>query len=197
MTKENLRQRILAMRRALRPDEVNVLSAQIMEQLFTLSAVQSAAALLSYVASKDNEVETKGIIQWFVSQAKPVFVPVTGPNRDMAWSRLTSLEDLEPNRFGLLEPRKGAQQIDAPPHNALCLVPGIVFSRVGHRIGYGGGYFDRFLSSNDVFSIGLAYDLQVVEEVPIEPWDACVDVVVTESRITACDSQTIQTTFED
>jgi 5-formyltetrahydrofolate cyclo-ligase len=179
--KAALRQRMLELRRTLPPDEAAQRSVAIMERLLESPVMRNAETLLTYVASKDNEVDTRPLIGRLLTEHRRVLVPVTLPGRQLAWARIAALDDLTPSRFGVLEPREHLLRLEDPSPGALCMVPGIAFDPDGYRIGYGGGYFDRFLSACEVYSIGLAYDLQILDSIPRDPWDRPVNKVLTET----------------
>jgi 5-formyltetrahydrofolate cyclo-ligase len=113
----------------------------------------------------------------------------------MEFYRMDHLEDLEPSRFGVPEPDPVAsrryhkldksEKIDAP----LMLLPGLAFDPYGNRIGYGAGYYDKFLSKypRDYFyKLGICYDFQVVERIDAEEYDICADAILTPSRRLQC-----------
>ena len=90
--------------------------------------------------------------------------------------------DLRPGRFGILAPDTAQCPLVDSARGAVVLVPGLAFARDGHRLGHGGGYFDRFLSRFDGTSIGLVYDFQVLDGLPIDPHDERVHWIVSESQ---------------
>lgn len=183
--KTALRQEMLLLRRSLSPENAMAFSHAIGKNISTVGAVQRAEIICAYVASKDNEADTRTLIQAWLREQRTILVPVMGPGKALLWSRLLSLQELVPKRFGILEPDEANLRPVTPPPHAVCLVPGIAFDRAGYRIGYGGGYFDRFLSSIPLISIGLAYAFQVLERIPRDPWDRPVDFVVTEEETIA------------
>ena len=142
--KEEIRRRCLAARRALAPEQVLEKSAAIYQHLQQLPLFQQASAVLTYVDSKDNEVQTRPLICQLLQNATPVFVPISEKGGQLRWSQLHNYDDLVPSRFGILEPRPERRTFPPLPTDAVCLTPGIAFSPRGDRIGYGGGYFDRF-----------------------------------------------------
>lgn len=180
--KRALRRTALERRRALTPDAYAVRSAAIAERLQFVPEFATASAILTYVASLDNEADTKPIIRNALTAGRTLLVPIARKGGRMDWSRLASLKELAPSTFGVLEPRADAERLSAVPPHAVALVPGLLFTRDGYRIGYGGGYYDRFLAGFDGLSIGLAFDLQWADAVPVEPHDVRLDMVVTESR---------------
>ena len=181
--KARLREQALAARRALTGDEVRAKSAAIARHLETIPCFRHARALLTYAASKDNEVDTLPIIAGALARKLPVFVPIMAPRRALCWSHLRAIEHLRPGLFGILEPPLEHRRYTNIPQPRVCLVPGLAFTRDGHRLGYGGGYFDRFLEQFTGISIGLAFSDQLVEALPLNEHDRAVDFVVTEDRV--------------
>jgi len=181
--KPKLRRAALARRRAMAPAEVARKSAAIVNRLMALDAVRAAPVLLSYISSKDNEVDTHRFVDRLLTANRTVLAPVAENRGLLAWSRLENLSELAPGRFGILEPMPAYRRLVVPPTNAPVLVPGIAFSRTGRRIGYGGGYYDRFLAGHPGPKIGLAFELQIIDEFDAFSHDVPVDVVVTESAV--------------
>jgi 5-formyltetrahydrofolate cyclo-ligase len=103
--------------------------------------------------------------------------------------RLEAISELVPGTFGILEPT--AELRELPPRQVLpsqidlALVPGVVFDRQGNRLGYGRGFYDRLLRQlpREVLRVGLAFECQVVEELPVEPHDERMDWLVTEAGV--------------
>ena len=186
-TKREIRSETLLKREGLDPEQAASNSRFIEDMLDASGLLRSASAVLAYVSAKDNEVDTHGIIRDLMGRGTVVYVPVSDmKRREMQWSRLLSMKELEPTHFGLLEPGPQFRRTDPIPVGAVCLVPGLAFTRNGWRIGYGGGYFDRFLNTFDGLPVGLAHDIQVVEHIPTEPHDRPVDYLITESGVTYC-----------
>ena len=183
MDKTELRKKYLEARRALSPQDAADRSAAVIERLESLAAFKRARAVLSYVSSKDNEVDTHSLIGRMLNKGRTVLVPIAQPDRAMEWSKLETLDELAPGRFGILEPRMESRRLMAPPPDSIVIVPGVAFTTDGHRIGYGGGYFDRFLASYKGTSIGVAFDLQIMEPIEMLTHDIPVDLVVTESHV--------------
>lgn len=182
MDKKHLRKYYLGQRRAL-THEVAQKSSMIHNRLHQVPEFAQAATVLCYVSSKDNEVDTQCLIEHLLREGKKILVPMAQADRSILWSRIHSLAELSTARFGILEPREEARRIMAPPEDAVVIVPGIAFSTDGYRIGYGGGYYDRFLASFPGCTIGLAFDIQIMKEFSPDPHDVPVKYVVTESRV--------------
>lgn len=133
--------------------------------------------------SKDDEVETRSIINEFLAQNKTVVVPIIETEKDMMRiSRLATLEDLTTGAYGIYEPKEAnifpKEEID------IFLVPGTAFDKEGNRKGRGKGYFDRFLISvkGKKPIIGLCYENQIVEKLETNSWDIPVDSIIAKSR---------------
>jgi len=186
-SKKEIRAQALRKRRELAAATAAANSALIGAFIAESAMFRESEAVLAYVSAKDNEVNTHGIIQSLLESGKIVYVPVTDMDRrEMQWSRLLAMGELEPGRFGLLEPAPACRRFEPVPERALCLVPGVAFTRTGWRIGFGGGFFDRFLAGFAGTSLGLAHGIQVVDRLPIEKHDRPVDYLVTEAGITDC-----------
>src|SRR3989338_3616519 len=102
--------------------------------------------------------------------------------------KLFSLKEFKPKTFGILEPKESYQREFNPDKLDIVIVPGIAFDKNGHRIGYGYGYYDRFLKTirKETLKIGLAYDFQLIEKIPEERHDVPVDIILTEKEIAIC-----------
>ncbi|MBB6215770.1 5-formyltetrahydrofolate cyclo-ligase [Anaerosolibacter carboniphilus] len=187
--KDQIRKEKLSIRKALTAEEVENKSSYIFLQLKKFFLVQEAKNISVYVDFR-NEVKTNQIIQYFLSVGKNVMVPISIPStKQMQFSQLLDpAQDLITGNYGILEPKQDAMRIVDPNSLDLILVPGVAFDSHGYRIGYGGGYYDRFFSQQNkkIPSIALAFDLQIVEEIPMDPFDHPVDYIITETRIIAC-----------
>jgi len=182
--KRAIRANALAARRALKPKEAAKKSDAILQRLRSLAEFESARTILTYVSSKDNEVDTTALIRSAIETNKKVAVPVALPStREMTWSELKSPDELEPSTFDILEPREDSIRPVQPAQTDVAIVPGIAFDTACHRIGYGGGYYDRFLATFGGKKVALAYEVQIYDSIPAEPHDLPVDIIVTEDRI--------------
>lgn len=134
--------------------------------------------------STNKEVDTREIIQKALQEGKQVIVPLTRKKkRRIVPCLLKSWGDLAPGNYGILEPQK-AQSFPLADIE-LVIVPGVAFDREGRRLGRGKGYYDRFLAhlSPTIPRIGLAFQTQMVEKVPIQGSDIPVDVIITETGV--------------
>lgn len=184
--KKQRRSELRAARAALQPEERTAADAGIAAQVLALPEYEQADLLLPYL-SFGTEVDTRAIIHDAWERGKTVALPrcVEG-SRDMRWFRVESFEGLVKSPLGVEEPacdpafEIGREDMEG----AIVLVPGLEFDHVGYRLGYGGGFYDVFLSAFDGVSIGLCRDCFLRDE-PIEcdAHDLPVTMVISESQV--------------
>ena len=182
MTKPDLKRRLRAERIQMSERAVREKSLCIYRRLIDMPAYQLARCIACYVSIK-NEVDTKTVIQKAIDSGKQVGVPVTREDGDMNFQAIAGLSDLRPVHYGLREPVPDSQKVLLSHTIDLILIPGIAFDRRGHRIGSGGGYYDRFLARTEAVRIGLSYAFQIIDRVPAEPHDVKMDLIVTEDEV--------------
>ena len=138
-----------------------------------------AKHILAY-ADYNHEVMTRYIIEEAWKAGKEVAVPkVVG--KDMVFYRLTDFSQLEPGYFGIPEPVRGEI---VKWEDALMVMPGVAFDPENNRVGYGGGFYDRFLEKHpDITRLAVAFDFQILDLVPTEPTDICPQIIVTQSKV--------------
>jgi 5-formyltetrahydrofolate cyclo-ligase len=172
-----------AFRQNLSFDEKQRLDRKIANRLLNLWYFREVDLLLTYV-SNSIEVDTKFIIQQALAQGKRVAVPrcVDG-TRNLEFYLINSLEVLATGSFGLLEPPVNTCEKLTDFSGALCIVPALAFDPNGYRLGFGKGYYDRFLSNSNFKTIGICYDNCIFNELPHGKYDRKVNMIVTESRI--------------
>jgi 5-formyltetrahydrofolate cyclo-ligase len=179
-TKAEARAWGLQRRAAIPAAEREGIGAKAIARLIGSPLFSQADALLTYVGSKGTELDTRPLIDEAIALGKTVLVPVTRPGGVMLWSRLERLSDLEMTSRGILEPRPTSISW-VKPAGGLCVVPGVCFRHDGHRIGFGGGYYDRFLDSFAGNAIALAPEALFGVDFPVEAHDRPVSVVFTET----------------
>jgi 5-formyltetrahydrofolate cyclo-ligase len=163
-------------------------SLVIGRQLAGTTIWQQARTVSIYVDFRD-EVETRWLLAEALAAGKRVAVPFCRPDRSLGMFALTTLSELQPGKFGILEPPPSAQADPArqvsPAEFDLVVVPGLAFDRQGHRLGYGQGHYDRVLPHvrPDCWKVALAFDQQLVAAVPIEPHDIPLDSIVHETGV--------------
>lgn len=190
MTKKDLRQTMLKKRENLSWLERQEKSRQINQQLFLLPAYRSAKTILTYLSTR-KEPDTLPLLQKAWQQKKQVLVPVSQTvNKSLLLSKLENLEELTKGAYGIPEPKTEFWRPTQPDSVDLCLVPGLAFNRNGYRLGYGGGYFDRFLPNlrPDCLKVALAYDFQILDFIPKAEHDIPIDIIITESTTYLCNN---------
>lgn len=187
--KNRLRREILARREKLTEAEVASLSAAVTERALALPELVRARTIMAYCSHR-REVETWGLLAGCLDRGKVVAVPKTVPERrQLIPSRLVDLsDDLGPGLFGIPEPRPDRLRPIAPEEIDLLFIPGVAFDPLGNRLGYGGGYYDRFLKllRPDRVAIGLAFETQVDEGLRPGQLDVPMDLIITERRVIDC-----------
>ena len=187
--KENLRRYILRLRDRQTSLEVEQKSEDITDQVLHLHEFVRARGIACYV-SKGTEVDTRVLIRTALQQEKRVLIPVVKKGDvELFFSEIHDLgKELAPGTFGILEPKPEFVRPVNLDAIDLIFVPGIVWDREGYRLGWGRGYFDRAIKKlpPHVKSAGLAFNLQLINQVPRDQFDVPVDMVVTESRVIRC-----------
>jgi len=177
--KKQLRQYLKQKRASLTESERQSCSECITYRLFNMHEFQQAKIVFVYI-SWSTEVATHQIIKRLLSIGKKVLVPKIIDKETMVAQSLEDWEDLKPGTLGILTPSKGHitdETVD------LAITPGLGFTERGHRIGFGAGYYDRWFSAHDVhLKVALAFENQIVDELPVEETDIPVDMILTEKR---------------
>lgn len=137
--------------------------------------------LLIYV-SVNSETDTTRIIEHALNNNKRVAVPVC-IDKEMNFYEIKDISDLKVGKFGIPTVDAVINLKISDFSNALCVVPGICFDVYGNRIGYGGGYYDRFLSRNPVKTVGFTYERCICNQISSEPFDIPVNYVLTENKL--------------
>ncbi|NLC50800.1 MAG: 5-formyltetrahydrofolate cyclo-ligase [Firmicutes bacterium] len=184
--KKELRKRIIARRNRLTEDEIAQKSRCIAERLYAIHAYRQARTVMFFL-SFGTEVDTGPMVEESLARGKRVVVPKVVPaKRELILSRLLHYpDDLAPGLWGIPEPRPQALRPLPVDELELVIVPGVAFDWQGGRLGYGGGYYDRFLArlQSHIPLIAFAFEVQLVDSVPVEPWDRRVDQLITEKEI--------------
>lgn len=168
-----------ALRRGMDPDLRRELSARIAQQLFRTREWEAADAVWCYL-SLPEEVDTAGILGQAAAEGKHTAIPVIREGR-MLFSGISAGPRLIPGAFGIPEPEEFRPACGERP---LIVMPGIAYDTGLHRLGFGGGYYDRFLAEHPGFvTAAPAFDFSVLQEIPAEEHDIRPRVLITESRI--------------
>lgn len=184
MNKSELRKKMSLKRNALSIDEILTLSDNIYDNLMKAEFLSSASFVFCYVNYK-TEVSTRKIIEHCFKNNIPVAVPrVEGEIREMNFYQIQTFEDLKEGYFGIPEPVTVKKCV--PDEKSVMIMPGMVFDNRGNRIGYGGGFYDTYLSKNMCKrKIAIAYDFQILnnEFIPAEYRDIKPDYIITDRRM--------------
>lgn len=181
MTKEQLRKMLKKERSQVPKAQREIWNQAIRGHLFGLPIYTDAQKVMVYL-SFGWEIDTWAIVENLQRQGKEVYVPVVQSKpKGLIARKYASREDLAPAVFGILEPGPKAHTVN-PRELDLVIVPGLAFSAQGFRIGYGGGYYDRFLTTTNANSVGLVYH-SFIRDVPADSWDQAVDFLVTEEGV--------------
>ncbi|GGB04805.1 hypothetical protein GCM10007190_11160 [Macrococcus hajekii] len=176
MNKKEVRKKVLDY---LKNKEKYNEEVQLMRTLFELPEWQSAKSI-GITLSMPHEISTEEIIKYALVQGKKVFVPNCHyENKTMDFARYTSPADLHEDEKGILAV-KNSDEINNDVE--LLLVPGLGFNSDGYRVGYGGGYYDRFLSTYDGPTVSLILEEQLMD-IPTDDYDQPVHKMITEKRI--------------
>lgn len=180
-TKKELRTQILNIRNSLDSTDKNIMDERLASKLLNSQKIIEASAILVFV-SYGSEVDTINIIKKLIDDNKFVYAPkVVG--EDMLFYQISSVNDLKAGYKGILEPKSNGIPYE-PGHGDVILVPGSVFDTNLFRIGYGKGFYDRYLAKyRGLYSIGLGYDFQLVSKIPIDEWDRSLDMLITEKEV--------------
>jgi 5-formyltetrahydrofolate cyclo-ligase len=180
--KREIRKKILALRNAMTQGEITAKSDLIVRHLTGLCDLREASTLMVFLGF-GSEVRIDGLLRWGWEAGKRIVVPLCRPEeRGLTPSLLGIFAELEVGHYGIREPKQ--EKIRPVPREEIdaILVPAVAFDRRGHRIGYGGGYYDRFLPEVlRAVRIGAAFSCQIVPRVPEDPHDLPVDRIVTEN----------------
>ena len=185
--KDNLRQLVKNMRDTLPDDIAQSKSEEIKTKLFRMSKYLKARSVLFYTPHQ-SEVNTEAMIRKALTEGKKVVLPRTdGEQRSIELACIRDYDkDLEPGNYQVLEPRSGTCTPVKPEELDLVILPGIAFDEKGNRLGYGKGYYDKFLKNVKAPCVALAYELQIVPQIPRDSQDVPVQVIVTEKRVIKC-----------
>lgn len=180
MDKQELRRQMKALRRSILPEEKHVMDLRIREQLMGhLPAAEEAPMIFCYV-SYGTEIDTCQLLEALWEGGFRVAAPRVEGNR-MRFYVIERMEDLEPGCMGILEPKHLCRPVtEEETVRAISITPGLAFTKAGDRMGYGGGYYDRFFAEYPgCLRMAAAYPFQLIDEIPTEPTDIRIEILVT------------------
>ncbi|HBX24102.1 MAG TPA: 5-formyltetrahydrofolate cyclo-ligase [Desulfotomaculum sp.] len=186
MSKNELRKSVIVARNRLAAEKIKDNSSAVASRLIKLEEYLRAGTIMAYVDFR-NEVQTEAIIRDALNRGKTVVVPITDvANKKLTPSQVLNYpDDLAPGAWNILEPRPECVRPVDPGTIDLVIVPGVAFDTAGNRLGYGGGFYDRFLLNTkpDCLYAALAYEMQIKPNVYPGEHDLPVHLLVTEKRV--------------
>ena len=178
-SRELIRSQIKHTRTSQSIDDINLKSQSIQNKLFS-NEIFMRSDCIAFYNSLNTEVNTHNMIDKTLNIGKTVCLPrINTESKDMIFLTIEDLLTMKPNDLGILEPTNGeiCTNID------VIIVPGLAFDQSGNRLGFGSGYYDRFLNSQPVgYKIALAFDFQVVDKIDIIEHDVPMGLIITENR---------------
>lgn len=179
-TKKEMRKEILKIRKAMEPEKVRELSEIICRRVRETESYKGCTSLCIYMPI-NNEAEADLLIDPAREDGKKVYIPkVIGD--EMVFNAYDPELMREDGAFHIRESE--SKDVLEPDERTLIIMPGSVFDLQGHRIGYGGGYYDKYLSRYPMCrTMAICFDLQIVEKLPAEAHDICPQVIVSERRV--------------
>lgn len=171
------------LRREIPQEEKAALDKAMQERLFASELYRQADVLLIFLSVGD-EPDTYGILKKAQADGKITAVPKCLPEHQMLFYVIRSTEDCTAGKYNIPEPKAHCPEVNLSEGQILCLVPGLAFDKKGARLGYGGGYYDRFLEKHpQICAVGYCAERFVIEDVPEEETDQRLWGLVTENMV--------------
>lgn len=172
MDKKELRKKYTKVRAEV--EDKDLKDKLIRKNLRELDIYKKAKSVFVFISYR-SEVDTKGIIEDILADGKKLLVPLVKGSQMIA-VEVKGIDDLEPNKMGILEPKSGEEVTDVD----LTITPGLAFDKAGYRLGYGGGYYDKFFAKVDTIRMGIGYYDQFVESLVHEDYDKPLEYLLTD-----------------
>lgn len=172
MDKKELRKKYTKVRAEV--EDKDLKDKLIRKNLRELDIYKKAKSVFVFISYR-SEVDTKGIIEDILADGKKLLVPLVKGSQMIA-VEVKGIDDLGPNKMGILEPKSGEEVIDVD----LTITPGLAFDKAGYRLGYGGGYYDKFFAKVDTIRMGIGYYDQFVESLVHEDYDKPLEYLLTD-----------------
>lgn len=174
--KTDLRRQFLKEREALSVVQAKQWSSSICEHILKSHRYQSADTILAYMPI-GREVDIRIVLEQSLKDRKALYLPKVH-GKEMRFYQVKDLQRLHPGAYGILEPEENSP---LNTQKGLMLVPGVAFTKDGYRIGYGGGFYDRYLcEKQQILAVGVCYEQQLCIQLTLEAFDQPVDELVTE-----------------
>lgn len=183
MDKKRIREEIIERRNFLSLETKREYDEIIFRELIDSDIYKKSKKIFIYI-SFGSEVDTKRFINHALNDNKEIYVPKTNKTtKEMLAIKINSLDNMDVDKWGILEP-KSVDKNKIGESFDVVIMPGVAFDRIGDRIGYGGGYYDKYISNTNLqcIKLALAYDLQIVNEFKSEQHDIKVDYIITNNE---------------
>lgn len=175
--KAALRSLLRAKRRELEPYEVEAASNAVCKKLTELEEFKRAELMLAYMAAK-NELDPSSAVRDARAQGKRIAFPLCIENGGLRLLVPNDESAFKTGSYGIMEPDEARSTEVFPEQLDLIIAPAVAFNSYCQRLGQGGGYYDRLLKKARCFTVGIGYDFQLIEDLPIEEHDICLDAVL-------------------
>lgn len=187
--RKQIRQQVRKARQQLSAEAQNQAAEALVQQAQQFPELQHAQHIALYL-SNDGELDTTQLLQYLQQQGKTLYLPVLHPFTSgyLLFQRYDAQTPMHLNKFGIREPKPDVTAIMLPALLDVIFMPLVAFDAQGQRLGMGGGFYDRTLSalpktSQKPLLVGLAHQCQQVEQVPTEPWDVPLPLVLTPNQL--------------
>lgn len=181
--KKSIRRKMKQIRADILPEEKSFLDNKMRENLFASDIYKNSELVLTFISVGD-EPDTREILKRVWRDGKTAAVPKCLPEHKMVFFVIESFDDCKDGAYGIPEPKDSCREADVSGKNVLCIVPGLAFDRSGARLGYGGGYYDRFLRKYpNICTLGYCAERYIIEEVPREDTDMDLWGLITEKTV--------------
>lgn len=181
--KKILRKKIISRRKSLSAEERKIFSHEIIKKFLATEIYKNSSSIMAYISMSD-EVQLQEFFADAFNKEKILAIPFIIERKIIKPVILKNFDSLEVGEFGILTVKENLREFIDEKNFDCVIVPGVAFDVQGKRLGMGGGYYDKFLKlATNAKKISLAFDCQIVENIPTEPHDMPVDLIITEKRL--------------
>lgn len=176
-TKKELRNLLIDKRKNLPVDYRHKADQQIFQKIINSDTYQKSDTIFCFVSTEE-EINTHPIIEHAINTGKCVVVPKCIAKGIMHACQIQCFDDLKPGRYGIMEPKEHCKCVQ-PADIDLAIIPCLSCNSKGYRIGYGGGFYDRYIHNETFIKLAICYEQLICEDIPTEPFDEKVDIIIT------------------
>lgn len=180
--KNSLRKYEKSRRKKLLDIEKRQLDEKICEKLLKSEAFEQAEIIFAF-SPLEIEIDITSVLEASLREKKLALPKCYSKNKKMAFYLIKSLSELKISEYNILEPLEDKDNEIMPNENTLIIVPGLVFSKNGERVGFGAGYYDRYLADNKAKTISICYEKSLVDRIETNIYDIRIDKIITENNI--------------